>query len=158
MKGGCAMDKKYYEDTGERVPYFNQLPAMPVELTSKKEQLDYIAEHRLYIASACNKLIKRSLFTEKLFFQKGIYSEDIEWCARLMLAAESMDFVCENFYCYRQRRDSITHTINDKKCQDLCNNIIKCIALIDKADSMNRNAIISYAAYQYGTFLYVQIN
>ena len=148
--------KKYYEDTKESVPYFLGIEAMPAQCQNKKEQLDYLTAHHLYIASACNKMIRRGLLDHRLRFEQGIYSEDIEWCARLLYYAGSMDFVCENFYCYRQHGASIRHTIDDKKCTDLCNNIIRCIELSQKAKKELQRSFYSYAAYQYGTFFKVQ--
>ncbi len=145
--------KKYYEDTGEKVPYFEQLPAMPEALSGKKEQAEYLTENGLYIASACNKLIRRELLsTPEMRFEQGVFSEDIVWCLKLFLTAESLDFICENFYCYRQRKGSITHTIDDKKCRDLCDNILKCAALLDKADKDVKTSAERYTAYQLGTF------
>lgn len=148
--------KKYFEDTGEKICYFYQVPEMPFEKNKKSDQLAYLSQNGLFIASACNKLIRRELFTEKLLFQPGVYSEDIEWCARLLCCAKSMDFVCANFYCYRQRRDSITHTINNKKCHDLCNHIIECFSIMEASDKEEKNALYNYVAYQYGTFFKVQ--
>lgn len=148
--------KKYFEDTGEKLPYFSNMSAMPISNLSKADQLDYLSQNGLYIASACNKLIKRTLFQKGLLFKKGIYSEDIEWCARLMKYAKSMDFVCENFYCYRQRKDSITHTINDKKCIDLYQNIMGCFQIAEVSDVHLKRSLLNYTAYQFGTFFIVQ--
>ena len=116
--------KKYYEDTGEKSSYFHDVLDMPLDLQKKKEQLGYLAEKNLYLSSACTKMIKRELFNENLLFEVGVYSEDVEWSARLIQSAKSMDFICLNFYCYRQRKNSISHTINDKKSKDLCCHII----------------------------------
>ncbi len=148
--------KKIFIDTNEKVPYFNNISPMPTELVDKNRQLSFLVKNRLYIASACNKIIRRALFDSDLTFEKDVYSEDIEWCARLMLKSNSMDFICENFYCYRQRRDSITHTINYKKCHDLCNNILKCFVLLENANNLEVEALSAYIAYQYGTFFKVQ--
>lgn len=148
--------QKYYEDTGKIVPYFSNVQAMPTSCCTKETQINYLTKHNLYIASACNKLIRRSLFNEELMFVSGIYSEDVEWCARLLKRARSMDFVCENFYCYRQRSDSIRHTITHKKCEDLCNNIISCITDASELGEPVKTYLYRYAAYQYGTFFMVQ--
>ncbi len=145
---------KCFEDSGRQVPYFADVPAMP-KLESKAEQLSYLTERGLYIASACNKLIRRSLL-DGLQFEEGVYSEDIQWCAQLLLRANSMDFVCENFYCYRQREGSIRYTINDKKCSDLTNNIVACLELVDGAPEECQESMRRYAAFQYGTFFLVQ--
>lgn len=146
---------KYYEDTKEKIPYFRNVSAMPLEMTSKAEQLTYLSDNHLYISSSWTKLIKRKIFTEDIMFDVGVYSEDVEWSARLIKRAETMDFICANFYCYRQRKDSISHTINDKKSQDLCNHIIECIKL-SRIEGIEQEALAKYAAYQYGTYFMVQ--
>lgn len=145
--------KKYYEDTDEKQPYFDGLPAMPETISGKRNQADYLTENGLYIASACNKMIRRELLNDaEMRFEPGVFSEDIVWCMKLLMKADSLDFVCENFYCYRQRKGSITHTIDDKKCRDLCGNILKCAALLESADEEIRPAAERYTAYQLGTF------
>jgi len=148
--------QKYYEDTEKIVPYFKHIPAMPMSCCTKEAQLDYLTKNNLYIASACNKLICRNLFDEELMFISGNSSEDVEWCVRLLKKARSMDFMCENFYCYRQRSDSTTHTITVKKCDDLCNNIISCVTHAKRLDERMRTYLYRYTAYQYGTFFMVQ--
>ena len=145
--------KKFYESTDKKEPYFDNLPAMPESLKDKNTQADYLTENGLYIASACNKMIRRSLInTPDMAFQPGVFSEDIVWCLKLLLKAESLDFICENFYCYRQREGSITHTIDDRKCEDLCNNILQCAELLQTADPSSQKAAERYTAYQLGTF------
>ncbi len=146
---------KYFESTSEKKPYFSNLSDMPADLCGP-DSIEYITERGLYIASACNKVIRRCLLDEKMQFVPGIYSEDIEWCARLLRAAKSMDFIGENFYCYRQRESSITHTIDNKKCVDLCNNIIGCLRLCETAEQPQKRWLCRYTAYQYGTFFAVQ--
>ena len=148
--------KKYYEDTGEKSPYFHDVSDMPLDLQKKKEQLDYLAENNLYLSSACTKMIRRELFSDNLLFEVGAYSEDVEWSARLIQAAKCMDFICLNFYCYRQRKNSISHTINDKKSKDLCGHIIKCIEMANAASEEEKKLMLLYAAYQYGTYYIVQ--
>ena len=148
--------KKYYEDTREKESYFRFTQAMPSHI-SRAEQLSYLTQHGLFIASPCNKLIKKSLLDkETILFRKGVYSEDIEWCARLMCHATSMDFVPEEFYCYRQRKNSVSHTINDKKCKDLHDNILRCFELSETISQDIRVPLLQYTAYQYGTFFAVQ--
>lgn len=148
--------KKYMEDTGEKFAYFQNVPKMPLTCNNKYKQLQYLTQNHLYIASACNKLINRDMFDDSLKFRKGVYSEDIEWCARLLQKAQTLDFICENFYCYRQRRDSIRYTINNKKCVDLCNNIIRCFEMAKESDTEEKEFLYRYIAFQYGTFFMVQ--
>ncbi len=148
--------QKYNDETGEKTPYVVNPPVMPDDL-SKEEQLSFLTANGLYIASACNKLVSRVLFDgDELRFRKGVFSEDIEWCAKLMVCAGKMDFVNEPCYCYRQRTSSITHTVSDKKCTDLCDNILRVFDIIAAAPTSVRAALSRYAAYQYATFFAVQ--
>lgn len=148
--------QKYNEATQEKISYFSAVPAMPTELKTKETQLNYLAEHHLYVSSAWNKLIKREVLTDRLLFEKGVYSEDVEWSAKLLMEARSMDFICADFYCYRQRSDSISHAINEKKCRDLCEHILACNKLLEEAGEAERTCLAYYTAYQYGTFFKVQ--
>lgn len=148
--------KKYFELSNIKKPQFYDVPEMPKELKLKSEQLEYITGKSLYIASACNKLIRRSLLLDHMLFEKGKLSEDVEWCARLLFHAQSFDFICENFYCYRQREDSITHTMAEKSCIDLTNNIKGCVIASDKATENIKKYIYRYTAYQLSTFFVVQ--
>ena len=148
--------KKYFEDSNEKVPYFKEIASMPSDFGDKRQQLKFLTDRGLYIASACNKLVKKTLFDEKMYFREGVYSEDIEWCAKLLVYAKSLDFICENFYCYRQRKTSITHTINKKKCDDLCDNIMKSLQIVDQSKEDEKKYIKRYVAFQYGTFFKVQ--
>ncbi|MBE6950614.1 MAG: glycosyltransferase family 2 protein [Ruminococcaceae bacterium] len=143
--------QKFFEDTGEMEPYFSVTEAMPHPL-ELPQQLDWLTQRGLYIASACNKMIRRSLL-DGLFFRKGVFSEDIEWCAALLLRAGSVDFVPEAFYCYRQRSGSIRHSIRDKNCRDLTDAILHCLGLCQTADDDRREALLRYTAFQYGTFI-----
>lgn len=146
---------KCSESGVEIAKQFSDVKAMPTELKSVQEQLAYLSDHSLYIASACNKLIKRSL-AATIPFEKGKTSEDIEWCARLMMSASSFDFVCENFYFYRQRGGSITHSFSEKSCLDLTDNICRCIVTMESAPQDRREFLSIYTAYQLATFFSVQ--
>ena len=147
--------EKYCEETAAREPYLKAGRDMPLKL-DKAQQLSFLFSNGLYIASACNKMIRRSLFEEGLFFEKGIYSEDVDWCARLLLKAESLDYIADQLYSYRQHGNSIRHTINDKKCCDLKNNILKCIEMAQQAEGAEKQALLAYTAFQFGTFFMVQ--
>lgn len=148
--------QKFDDETGDKTPYIIAPANMPDGLDCGR-QLSFLTAHGLYIASACNKLVRRTLFeNDELLFRKGVFSEDIEWCAKLMVRAEKMDFVSEPCYCYRQRASSITHTIGDKKCTDLCDNILRVFDVIAAAPASVREPLSRYAAYQYATFFAVQ--
>lgn len=148
--------KKYYEKSNIAILQFENKQARPIELETKEKQLDFLTKNHLYIASACNKLIRSEILSEKMLFEQDRLSEDVEWCARLMLYANSFDFICENFYCYRQRSGSIAHSIDENHCGDLQRGIMKCVSIAKKAKEELQTYIYRYAAYQYATFIAVQ--
>ena len=147
---------KMFEKTGEKRAQFVNILPMPEECIGIQQQLYYLTSNNLYIASAWNKFIRKKLLDDSLMFEVGRLSEDIEWCARLILAAKSMDFVCESFYCYRQRDNSITHTLGRKSCIDLKDSIIKTIKCAENANDEIQSSLLRYCAYQYATFYAVQ--
>jgi len=148
--------KKYYEDTQEKQLYFKDAKPMPLGL-AKAEQYAYLAKHGLFIACAWNKLIKKALLdNEGISFRKGVFSEDIEWCAKLLTKAERMDFLPESFCCYRQRSGSITHSIDDKKCRDLRDNLLRCFELFESVSKEIQPLAYRYTAYLFGTFFMTQ--
>lgn len=147
--------KKYYKSTNLTVNLFDNIEDMPLSCNNKLKQADYMTSKFLFIASACNKIIRTSLFDDALYFKSGVVSEDIEWCAKLLDKSKSLDFICENFYCYRQREGSITHSISKKSCDDLTHNILQCIDIAENNSDM-KEYIYRYTAYSYGTFFIVQ--
>ncbi|HEZ3731469.1 TPA: glycosyltransferase, partial [Neisseria meningitidis] len=83
---------------------------------SKVEVLKGLCRFRKFPGSACNKIIKRELIIkEKLFFEKEVYAEDIEWSMRLFNAATTFSYLDGCYYYYRQgRKDSKTGTVSEK--------------------------------------------
>lgn len=63
--------------------------------------------------SACNKLIKSSLFTD-VSFPMGLWYEDLATIPILYIKANKVVKIDEILYYYLQREDSIAHTINPK--------------------------------------------
>ncbi|EMU5089434.1 (galactosaminyl)2-N,N'-diacetylbacillosaminyl-alpha1-diphospho-di-trans,octa-cis-undecaprenol synthase PglE, partial [Neisseria gonorrhoeae] len=105
-----------------RVSYFGE-DYQPEKILnqSKVEVLKGLCRFRKFPGSAWNKIIKRELIIrEKLFFEKGIYSEDIEWSMRLFNAATTFSYLDGCYYYYRQgRKDSITGTVSEKGIKSL---------------------------------------
>ena len=55
----------YYEDLKKYINYFEDMEPLPLEF-NKLESIQYLLDNNLYIASACNKLIKKSLFKDSM--------------------------------------------------------------------------------------------
>lgn len=147
--------KKYYEGTG--IYKENDLSVQrDLLLNVKKEDaLFNLVKHNCYIASAWNKLVKKELFNNNdLFFVEGILSEDIDWCARLALYANSFDVFNNSFYVYRQREGSITKNISETNIFDLENNIGVCLrALSPEASTLLNKSYYAFTADQYANYL-----
>lgn len=142
-----------FTDNNFESPYFKQKDNMPLELL-KMDTLEYQIENDLWIACAWNKVIKRKLFEDKnLYFKNGVTSEDIDWCLRLALTAESFDFIKAVIVCYRQRATSISKDITVRKIDMLIDNIENCLNILEK-DKEKSKVLKPYVSYQYGTALY----
>lgn len=147
--------KKYVEKTGKMI---ESLPSVKEELPQDKESLiAYLVEHGQFIASACNKMVKRKLLIDNdIYFRTGVTSEDIEWSGKVILSAKSVAYVDIAGYVYRQRENSITSTMTKRNIRDLKNNIKYSIDnaenKIKQTDRMY-SVYMSYIAYQFATLI-----
>lgn len=148
--------KKYNEKSGTKKRYISRSVTMPINCVTKKDQLRFISKSKGYISSACTKMIRREILSEELNFERDVFSEDIVWSAHLLCVAESMDFLDTDFYCYRQRSGSISHSITDKKCRDVSRHIVECVRICEQAGEAEVAALLHYAAFQFCTFFVVQ--
>ncbi|ENV9383091.1 TPA: (galactosaminyl)2-N,N'-diacetylbacillosaminyl-alpha1-diphospho-di-trans,octa-cis-undecaprenol synthase PglE, partial [Neisseria gonorrhoeae] len=134
-----------------RVSYFGE-DYQPEKILnqSKVEVLKGLCRFRKFPGSAWNKIIKRELIIrEKLFFEKGIYSEDIEWSMRLFNAATTFSYLDGCYYYYRQgRKDSITGTVSEKSIESL-------LYILEKNAKMEFNRDISSYLYSFLSYEYL---
>lgn len=145
--------KKYYED---RNVYSDKvLTCNRYKLLSAKNQIGYLVESRCYENSVWNKVIKKSLFDENdLTFRKGVFSEDMEWSAKLARYAKSYDYYDKTLLVYLQRSGSITKSITYKNIEDIFNNVVHCIEVMNSCIDVNIcNALKEYIAFQYSILL-----
>lgn len=73
-------------------------------------------ECSIFVACACDKVVRREIIDEHQFrFVNGQLSEDIEWCAKLLLCEPKINILKEAFYVYRQQTSgSISASITRK--------------------------------------------
>lgn len=147
--------KEFYEDTKEYKSVL-EIGQNIVNVKNRNEMLEQLIENGLFISSACVKAVKASIIKENnLYFVKNVTSEDIEWCARILLSAKSYATYADAFYVYRQREGSITHAIKYANLYMLKNNILKCSELGKQIENEQfKNLYYNYVAYQYITFLH----
>lgn len=83
--------------------------------------LPIIFKKRMYLATACNKIIKREVvFNNQLKFPKGLLSEDIKWCGDILKYTNNIFFYPIDFYFYRKKRiGSITYKVSKKNILDI---------------------------------------
>lgn len=119
--------------------------------------LTYLVKNGLYIGSACTKAVQRRfLLEQKLYFRKGIKSEDVEWCLRLLRCLKSVQFFNEKVYVYRKGRlESISNSIDERHLRDCYEMILDAWNLRQDKSISNerRDLILNYAAYQYTVVL-----
>lgn len=149
--------KYYYEKENQYRDFFSPIDEESLWKMDADQRFQYFVEQNQYIASACNKAVSRELILlNNLYFRVGITSEDIEWCARLASCSNKMGGCNLAAYCYRQRAESITHTLKAENVDMLRKNIRACIKHGELPDRSRqyKNAYFIYTAYQYGTLLF----
>lgn len=120
-----------------------------------EDEILNLVYHDLYVASAWDKVIKRSILIEnQLFFPVGRKSEDIEWCGKLMHYLKTFSIYSKSFYVYRQAREgSITTTVSAKHIEDVYE-MVKDGLSLQKTESEKLNkAIENYWACNYVVIL-----
>ncbi len=120
--------------------------------------LESMLSNGVFTSSACTKVVKRSLIGKDMMFVEGVTSEDIDWTARLLIKAKSFAVFPKAIYSYRQRSDSIVHTIKYENLEMLAENIEKCISYANAVQNKDFLRIYyNYISYQYISFLKVAI-
>ena len=94
---------------------------------------------------AWDKVIKRDVLIKNgITFKKGVYSEDMEWCANLLKAADSCAVIKSDPHSYRQRIGSITKTISSRNVDDIVSNYNACLRLMDAIGPEKKDAYYCY--------------
>ena len=80
----------------------------PVDIINTNEDCIRAFAHSWFNVAPWCKLIKRSFIEEyQLYFKEGIINEDAPWTFQLCLNAQSMAFVKQDLYVYRDNTNSI---------------------------------------------------
>ena len=113
--------------------------------------IDKIFRDGNFPGSAWRVAIKRSFVLEnKLFFTKGIKSEDIDWIINVFIHLKSISAVDDDFYIYlKNRPGSITNTANFKSFKDLYYSINKWRSILEEIKEPFSQDLLSFLAYEY---------
>ena len=109
---------------------------------------------RMY-PSAWNKLYKKSLFDNNIYFKKGIWFEDVEFIYRLIPYINSIGCVKDVLYHYVQREGAITKTFDNRIYDyiDNWNGIIKYYKDNNLYGEYREELEYCYVRYLYATFI-----
>lgn len=140
--------KKLFEDSGKIVPY-------GYSISKEKETIfSELLKSRNMAVSAVWKAIKRELFTSsQLEFEKGVYSEDIEWCARLLTVAKNIIPSNLDFYVYRQRSSSISHAVGDRNIEHLQIHLQSIETIVTRIEGENQKNLKRFLAEEFCNFV-----
>ena len=144
-----TLDMQTGEFSTGNIPGCNeQIARMPYS-----RQLEHCVSLQLFDTCAWNKAFRRELMIENdLFFVRGIIAEDIDWAARLALAAKKLAIVDEPVHVYRKGRPgAITTSLKLKNLIDTKGSIERCLGYVSdrSCDPVFLNAYYSYVAYRY---------
>jgi len=105
--------------------------------------------------AAWNKIFKRELFENEVYFKKNVWFEDVEFIYRMLPYIKSIGVIHEPFNQYVQREGSITNTINEK-IYDYISNMNGIIDFYKERNfysKYKKELEYVYVRYLYATFL-----
>lgn len=121
----------------------------------KKDTTNIKAVYPTIHPAAWNKLFKKELFQNNVFFKKGVWFEDVEFIYRMLPYIKSIGVVNEAFNQYVQREGSITNTVN-LKIYDYVYNMNGVIDYYKEKhiyDEYKKELEYVYVRYVYATFI-----
>jgi glycosyltransferase involved in cell wall biosynthesis len=120
-----------------------------------EDEILNLVYYDLYVASAWDKVIKRSILIDnQLFFPVGRKSEDIEWCGKLLQHIKTFKIYSKSFYTYRQvRHGSITTTVSAKHIEDVYAMVKEGLSSKSATSEKVNKAIENYWACNYVVIL-----
>jgi len=91
----------------------------------------------------------------QLFFRKGVRSEDMDWCGRILYLMPIMTCYDKKPYIYRRQvSGSITASVNIAHMRDIIQMIRDAQYNSKKLETNERNIYLSFFALQYLTLLF----
>lgn len=153
--------KKYFE-SDNRIEEDKTHDNIKINMLTKHETIKYLITSQTYSMSACTKILKRDLILEyRIYFEKGLLGEDLDWFLRLITNVSNLYAIEENFYVYRMRPGSKTKSISFKNLEDwlyIIDKWEKCFLTIDIPQPFKKYyfGILAYA-YVVGILLYSRL-
>ncbi len=105
--------------------------------------------------AAWNKIFKKELFNNDVYFKKNVWFEDVEFIYRMLPYIKSIGVVKEDFNQYVQRAGSISNTVNMKLYHyiDNMNGVIDFYKERKLYNEYQKELEYAYVRYIYATFI-----
>lgn len=150
--------RRYYTETDTYTDIVtDKVNCQLIDRSEPYKALTYMIEANLFRASACNKVVKRSLIEENnMRFMEGFLSEDLDWCGKLLLYSLKYAYLDLPVYSYRQQR---TGSITSNKQADklIRDKLYMCMIgfkeAIKQEDKQKEWLLGSYYAYEYAVLI-----
>lgn len=148
--------QKYFQNENRFLDDKRNFSIIKEEQTSNSDFICRLLENDLFIASACNKCVRRQfILRNNLFFKKGIRSEDMDWCGRILYLMPSMTCYDKKPYVYRQQvSGSITASVDITHIRNIIQMIKTAQFKSVNLESKEKKIYLSFFAIQYLTLLY----
>ena len=148
--------QKYFQNENRFLDDKRDFSIIKEKQTSNSDFISRLLENDLFVASAWNKCVRRQFILENnLFFKKGIRSEDMDWCGRILYLMPSMTCYNKKPYIYRQQvSGSITASVDTIHICDILQMIRSALTISDKLNLKEKKIFLSFFAVQYLTLLF----
>lgn len=138
----CQEKNVYFDEDGQmKVLGETKFPCSSPTVYERKQMLDWFLNYTyLSLNSACFKLVKRTVFTEKgvWFPEKHRYAEDLPTSAGMFSAVEKIVLVPESLYCYIHEMGTLSTNYTVKKAQDVYQDMLDAMHYMKKAGYQGR--------------------
>ena len=115
----CFNYKKIFSNKSDGKPYFTTGLSMPTDVSIEKGY-KFLSDNHIWGASSCNKVFKASVISSNnIRYTPCSVAEDIEWCFKILLCSDRIDYIRDVFLLYRQHEQSVSKTISTEKIQSI---------------------------------------
>lgn len=148
--------QKYFQNENRFIDDKRNFSILKEEQTGFSDFISRLLENDLFVASACNKCVSRQfILANNLYFKKGIRSEDMDWCGRILYLMPSMTCYNKNPYVYRQQvSGSITASVDITHIRDIIQMIRTAQYNSENLEAKEKKIYLSFFAIQYLTLLF----
>ena len=153
----CFLELTKVYPNGREQAMAEGLETLEIRGKNREQVLEFLARCPKFPGSACGKLLKRAFLLEHGIRFPGDrrLSEDLCYCLKAYLEADSFDYLDFPFYMYRQDRSgSITNEVNARYYFDTGLFVEEVCRRFSDDSTVEGTLALSYGAYEYGIVLW----